>query len=262
MGNIEVSVLRCLWIGPDNQTYQRTTTAWSPFYEMDSVVHLPDEDLGVFRDAQPGLTVVLEFQDEPCISPNRSTVDRCDRIVRSVMEEAEFSVVICLGDSIPSQIVVDWLHLGVFTYVERRGTMARFHQTFAESSCRARQIAQQYHRFDSLRERWNSVTEREAVVLEMLLEGVPNKTIATRLGVSQRTVETRRHNLYEKLDSRCVAEVVKHIYELDSLNRIFRREDASRHSLRQELQPHFPLMRPLPLLNPRVISVTSNRNEA
>ncbi len=261
MGNFDASVLRCLWIGPDEQTYQRTSTAWSPYYEMDPIVHLLGDDLGIVRDAYPGLTVVLEFQDESYIPPNSSTVDRCDRIVRGVMEEAKLAVVICMGELIPAQAVVDWLQLGVFTYVERRGTMARFHQTFAESSCRARQIAQQYNRFDCLRERWNSVSDREAVVLEMLLEGIPNKTIATRLGVSQRTVETRRHNLYEKLDSRCVAEVVKNIYELDALNRVFRRADDSGIPLRQELKPHFPSMRPLPSLNPTAISSTSNQNE-
>jgi DNA-binding NarL/FixJ family response regulator len=261
MGNFDVSLPRCLWIGPDDQTYQRTNTAWSPYFEMDSVIHLLGEDLALVHNFKPGLTIVLEFQDESSIPPNSETIERCDRMVRNVMEEAKLAIVICLGDSIPAQAVVDWLQLGVFTYIERRASMARFTQTFAESSCRARQIAQQHNRFDSLCARWNSVSDREAIVLEMLLEGIPNKTIATRLGVSQRTVETRRHNLYEKLDSRCVAEVVKVMYELDTLNRVFRRFDECNLDSRKEHRPHFPSMRPLPSLNPNPLSVTYSGNE-
>ncbi len=257
MGVDDNQALRCLWIGPDDLSLQRTKAAWSAFYQSVPSIHPLDADLAVVREAQPGLTIVIEFRDESYIPPNSTTVDRCDRIVRNVMEEAKLAVVICIGDLIPAQAVVDWLQIGVFTYVERHGSMARFHQTFAESSCRARQVAHQYDRFNDLCERWNSVSDREAIVLEMLLEGIPNKTIATRLGVSQRTVETRRHNLYEKLESRCVTEVVKVIYELDMLNRLFRRMDETSTGLRHSLRPHLPSIRPLPILNPSVTSISS-----
>ena len=37
-----------------------------------------------------------------------------------------------------------------------------------------------------------ALTERQSKVLELAATGMPNKTIATRLAVSQRTVETER----------------------------------------------------------------------
>ncbi len=160
---------------------------------------------------------------------------------------------ICLGDQIPAQTVVDWLQLGVYTYLERSAGSARYQQVFAEASCRSSLMVRQFERFETLRSRWNSVSDREATVLELLLEGIPNKTIANRLGVSQRTVETRRHNLYEKLESRSVAEVVRVIYELGGLERMFRR----RHDVAAGAasRPHFAVSRSLPLLNPNTFDI-------
>ncbi len=52
-----------------------------------------------------------------------------------------------------------------------------------------------------------SLPERE--VLTMVLEGIPNKTIARRLDVSVRTVENRRHNIFEKLGVDSIAGLVR-----------------------------------------------------
>ena len=46
------------------------------------------------------------------------------------------------------------------------------------------------------------LTERERQVLELVLEGVPNKRIADSLGISQKTVENHRASLKEKFSDR------------------------------------------------------------
>jgi len=53
------------------------------------------------------------------------------------------------------------------------------------------------------------LTGREQDVLEGLMAGYPNKTIAYDLGISPRTVEIYRANMMEKLRVRSLAEALR-----------------------------------------------------
>lgn len=57
--------------------------------------------------------------------------------------------------------------------------------------------------------RLERLTPSENHVLQLIMEGVPNKSIALRLDVSERTVESRRHEIFSKLEARSVAELVR-----------------------------------------------------
>lgn len=59
------------------------------------------------------------------------------------------------------------------------------------------------------RARLNILTDRERDVLNGLVEGMPNKTIAYDLGISPRTVEIHRANLMQKLEVRSLAEALR-----------------------------------------------------
>ncbi len=52
-----------------------------------------------------------------------------------------------------------------------------------------------------VQEQMGMLTERERQVLDLVLEGEPNKRIAYTLGISQKTVEFHRANLKAKLDA-------------------------------------------------------------
>jgi two-component system, LuxR family, response regulator FixJ len=54
-----------------------------------------------------------------------------------------------------------------------------------------------------------SLSERERQVLEGLIAGHPNKTIAYDLGISPRTVEVYRANLMTKMDARSLSELIR-----------------------------------------------------
>jgi DNA-binding NarL/FixJ family response regulator len=54
------------------------------------------------------------------------------------------------------------------------------------------------------------LTVREREVLQLLSEGMPTKGIASRLGVSVKTVETHRQQIMAKLDLHSVAELTKY----------------------------------------------------
>jgi two-component system response regulator FixJ len=54
-----------------------------------------------------------------------------------------------------------------------------------------------------------SLSERERQVLEGLIAGRPNKTIAYDLGISPRTVEVYRANLMTKMEARSLSELIR-----------------------------------------------------
>jgi len=55
----------------------------------------------------------------------------------------------------------------------------------------------------------SSLTERERQVLELIAEGLSSKEIASRLGVSLKTIESHRANLMDKLDIHKVSGLVR-----------------------------------------------------
>lgn len=52
------------------------------------------------------------------------------------------------------------------------------------------------------------LSRRESEIVAILMEGVPNKTVAHRLGLSVRTVEMHRGNAFAKLGFKSIAEVI------------------------------------------------------
>ncbi len=61
--------------------------------------------------------------------------------------------------------------------------------------------------------RIDTLSEGEKSVLNLMLDGKPNKIIAKKLDVSMRTVESRRHNIFEKMSVDSVAKLAQHVFE-------------------------------------------------
>jgi two-component system response regulator FixJ len=61
----------------------------------------------------------------------------------------------------------------------------------------------------AIRERLTALSNRERQVLEGLIDGYPNKTIAYDLGISPRTVEIYRANLMTKMGAKSLSELVR-----------------------------------------------------
>lgn len=67
----------------------------------------------------------------------------------------------------------------------------------------------------AVRERLESLTEKERHVLERIVAGDANKVIARKMDVSIRTVENHRSRVFEKMQAGSVAELVRQVVSVE-----------------------------------------------
>lgn len=68
-------------------------------------------------------------------------------------------------------------------------------------------------RVEQTNQQIQTLTSREQQVMQMTVEGMPNKVIAIDLGVSQRTIEVHRANMMRKLQADSLADLVRKVTE-------------------------------------------------
>lgn len=78
---------------------------------------------------------------------------------------------------------------------------------------RDREMRGQLQGILQIRERLASLTLREREVLDLMVEGSPNKVMAADLGVSQRTIEIHRARVMEKMQAGSLAHLVRMMME-------------------------------------------------
>lgn len=74
----------------------------------------------------------------------------------------------------------------------------------------ARQRAEEAQR-SVIEERLAQLTESELEVMELMIAGKANKVIASQLDMGLRTVEARRHSIFQKMSTQSVAELVQQV---------------------------------------------------
>ncbi|MDP3349505.1 MAG: response regulator [Hydrogenophaga sp.] len=128
-------------------------------------------------------TLVAQGVDQPVIMlTGHGTVDMCRRAFKA--GAAEF-----LEKPVDDEALLEALQNAVRLHVRSR----------------------QRHQADrAARERFTQLSEREREVLGLIVEGLTNKEIGRALGLSPRTVETHRANLFAKLQAPSLAQLIRH----------------------------------------------------
>ena len=102
---------------------------------------------------------------------------------------------------------VDAVKRGAFDFCEKpfsdNALVDRVEQALAQS----RSWLQANQKTEVLMGRQGELTERERKVMQLILEGLPNKLIADRLGISIRTVEVHRARVFEKMEVKSALEL-------------------------------------------------------
>jgi len=119
----------------------------------------------------------------------------------------------------------------------RQMLLERVQQAIADDFARR----QQGEQWEDVARRLSDLTERERNVLEMVLTGVPNKAIASKLEITERTVELRRASLMKKLDVTSAIELIRLMTQYEIFSETRRSMSSVAHGTafpRQE--PHSP----------------------
>ena len=98
---------------------------------------------------------------------------------------------------------------GAVDFLEKPFEKAVLLSAIEQARSRLDQTDRRRSRADEAALRLNVLTARERDVLDGLVQGLPNKTIAYDLGISPRTVEIHRTNLMAKLGVKSLSEALR-----------------------------------------------------
>ncbi len=117
--------------------------------------------------------------------------------------------IIVLGSSRDGvAFAVQAMRLGVVDFVAMPCAPETLLAAVASALADIRQVAERHHAAMLARSRVAAMSPREREVLDRLLTGGTNKSIAKELGISPRTVEVHRAHLMERLGARTLSEAV------------------------------------------------------
>lgn len=106
-------------------------------------------------------------------------------------------------------VAVQAMKAGAVDFIEKPFEKAVLLSAIEEGFSRLEQTGKSRARTDEARVRLQALTPRERDVLEGLVRGHPNKTIAYDLDISPRTVEIHRANLMSKLGVASLSEALR-----------------------------------------------------
>jgi FixJ family two-component response regulator len=116
-------------------------------------------------------------------------------------------VVITGHGDIPMAVTA--LKEGVVDFVEKPFDPALLLDSVRDASQRAATNWERRLQAADIETRRSTLTSREVVVLELLMDGHSNKVIAGKLGMSTRTAEHHRARIMEKMGARSVSHLIR-----------------------------------------------------
>ncbi len=102
---------------------------------------------------------------------------------------------------------VDAVKRGAFDFCEKPFSDNALVDRIEQALARSRNHLAQAQLVAAQRQRLQDLTEREAEVMERVVQGLPNKQIADQLGISVRTVEVHRARVFEKMGVKSAVEL-------------------------------------------------------
>jgi RNA polymerase sigma factor (sigma-70 family) len=108
------------------------------------------------------------------------------------------------------------MRMGAIDFLEKPFSHQRLVDCVQRAIERDTEARRRQAEHESVHERLESLTPRETEVLELVADGTLSKRIATRLGISPKTVEVHRSNIMRKMKVESVAQLV-HLITRNSL---------------------------------------------
>jgi len=112
-------------------------------------------------------------------------------------------------------IAVEALKIGATDFLEKPFDDERLLRILRDALKTSQAMREKFIARDLIRDRLASLTRREREVLDKLVEGLPNKTIAYDLGTSPRTVEVQRARVMEKMAAKSLPDLVRMVLDAE-----------------------------------------------
>ena len=191
----------------------------------DKIVYLVDDDDAIRRSAGfmlktsgyqvktyvSGVELLKEREIEPgCILLDVRMPEMDGLQVQKALQDRGMThpVIVMTGHG-DVTVAVQAMKAGAVDFIEKPFEKAQMLTAIEEGFSRIAQAGRSTKRAEEARVRLQSLTPRERDVLEGLVRGHPNKTIAYDLDISPRTVEIHRANLMTKLGVASLSEALR-----------------------------------------------------
>ena len=158
-----------------------------------------DEFLQAFRSDGPGCLIV------DIRMPGMSGLD----LLEVLVGRGELTPVLFITAHADVPMAIRAMKSGAVEFLEkpfhRQTLLDKVQQAIQLDTNRRAVIADR----EAIRSRFRALTQKEREVLQMIMEGRPNKAIANRLDITPRAVEMRRANLMKKLGAHSIVEMMR-----------------------------------------------------
>lgn len=131
-----------------------------------------------------------------------------DLVRRFAAEGSAVPIILITGHG-DVDMAVAAIKQGAFDFVEKPFDESRLMESIRKAAAGAQARQQAANLQADLRARFDSLSERQREVLKLAAEGLSNKEIANRLGISFKTVESHRAWMMERMGARNLAELVR-----------------------------------------------------
>jgi two-component system response regulator DctR len=193
------SLLTCRTYGlTDEMTAEVAVAAAKVGVADGDYAHLRAEIFGSDFDPMQGGCVVARL-DDGAANPFE--------VLEKLNEQRSALTVVFVVERPVTKLTVEAMRKGAFDVLEWPGEKDRLtgsiEQALTTSVEKQRRLAEAQHAQRRLAE----LTAGERDVLQLMLSGKVNKSIASRLGIALRTVEARRKRVFTKMGTRSLAEI-------------------------------------------------------
>jgi FixJ family two-component response regulator len=112
-------------------------------------------------------------------------------------------------------LTVRALRSGVLAVIDKPCRDNELWSFIQEGLAKSEEELRRLRRRRSLEQRFRRLSPQDRQVLQLILEGCKNRTMAKRLDVSLRTVENRRRRVFEAMQAESVAELTRMVLEFE-----------------------------------------------
>jgi len=121
---------------------------------------------------------------------------------------SEATIIMLTGHAdVPTAVAA--MKLGAFHFVEKPFDGQTLLTAVEDALSRADRIGDEIAEVHAFGSRYKSLTQREAEVFALLIEGLPTKLIAARLDITARTAEHHRAAVMRKLEARSISHLMR-----------------------------------------------------